>query len=162
MGGWNRGKNGGVEERREAMVLWHACGGWCFLCHCSPILSPENVTLPLGGSAPRRDSSVWLHLPRCSMATSRRAWEASHCTLSAHPRTHCFTQNLQRAWSFSHTLVFWKEIMHLKSYIPPVYRKSNQIISSGRLLELNANVYWLMSAKCWIYYLIIYIYFFLF
>lgn len=52
----NRGKDGETEERRGGTEL--QCVGRCFLCHCSPILSPENVTLPLGGSAPRRDSSV--------------------------------------------------------------------------------------------------------
>lgn len=75
-GKWREGWRDGGEGREG--------GGGCFLCHCGPILSPENVTLPLGGSAPRRDSSVWPHLPRCSVARSRGAWEASHCTLSAH------------------------------------------------------------------------------
>lgn len=83
------------ERKGEGPQNCSVLGGWgCFLCRCSPILSPENVTLPLGGSAPRRDSSVWPHLPRCSVARSRGAWEASHCTLSAHQHPSHKTMDL--------------------------------------------------------------------
>ncbi len=135
-GVWNTGDREMEEERRhrtavcvcvrESMCVFAEGGGgwrgWCFLCHRSPILSPENVTLPLGGSAPRRDSSVWPHLPRCSVARARGAWEASHCTLSdhQHPSHWLSHKNLQRTWSFSHkSAYFWKAVMHLYSYFNP-------------------------------------------
>lgn len=102
------GKAGEMGERRGATRTAECRGGGRgFLCDCRPILSPENVTLPLGGSAPRRDSSVRPHLQRCSVAGSRGAREASRCTLSAHQHlAHCSPAKPTADWIFCYRSVF--------------------------------------------------------
>lgn len=96
-----------MEERMERWRKREGVEG-CFLCHCSPILSPENVTLPLGGSAPSRDSSVWPHLPRCSVARS-----TALCLPTNTPHADCFPWT----WSSSHKIEFILERYHALNHI---------------------------------------------